>query len=286
MYKITDFIAFPTFANIHEFADECATVKRNKALWDRDFTAGFCETSNFVDAESLLRKGWPEGVRHMTEAMQVCGEGIGRYMESVGEFDVRGPVFVNGLYCAGDPECLYTPAIDSPEPVINVVIESNALGGVSAEQLNNRGGAILGLVERLEEAGRAVQITAVCTAEWGGPNRRKIQNGNKNGRLFGFAVRVKDAGEPLNMHALAYSMVASSFYRRHGFKLASKYCSKFNAGSSYTKSLRQVEDVAASLGQVDLHFINASTAGEHNFDTPDKATDWVISQATQQGVLK
>jgi hypothetical protein len=92
------------------------------------------------------------------------------------------------------------------KPVITLAVQINARSDVSAQCMSNYGLAIARYVDEMEAAGYSVEvIAAMCTTIKGD---RLVQGWT-----------VKNAGEPMNLPDMAFSIGHPAAFRRLGFAL-------------------------------------------------------------------
>lgn len=249
---------------------------------------GTCHS--YAQASKLVRQGWPEGVAKLQKSISIVAEGMdtGTFMHD--EMDVTGPVAFIGDYLAGDPECMYNPAIPDEQPVLNIIVDMSVHGGVNASYLNRRGAAICSLVESLEAQGRRCNVFCAMVCEsWGS-------------EFFMVLIKIKDSHHDLQLNVMAYVLAHPSFYRRHYFRfieLASHFClreqtpeqkqkvhSQFTSGYGRPKSLMSIEGATNTVGDIDLYLPGFTTESIARYASEQRATQRILELARQAGIIK
>lgn len=172
----------------------------------------FYGTSNFSEAVSLTRTGWPEGAAKVL-AIRSIANGIVNAMVSARAtsyaYDVTGSFVDVGRFMSGEPECFFTESQEYGNinnPIVKIIANLSASASVSSEHLFLRGAAVAAAVDILESLGRRVEVYAASSHIIG-----------KN--IYNIMVMVKKANQPLDIDRLAFAIAHPSFYRRLMFSL-------------------------------------------------------------------
>ena len=112
---------------------------------------------------------WDETLQHLTKgwsgskALKVASDKISEMRDHSGtttEFDVTGDFIDIGDYLTGVPEC-WGSMIEDPKPLLklSIMIEAGVGGSRSSSEIENRGAAILAMIDAFREKGFFLDIT-------------------------------------------------------------------------------------------------------------------------------
>lgn len=171
----------------------------------------FTGVENFAEALELARGGWSEAT---PEALSIAESAVAkveteRPMASFDPvWDVSGSVVDVGRYLSGEPECM----IDFPlreivkaGRVITLCASVSVSGAVSAESMQRRGAAIVGLAIALSRIGYEIEILADMTATGFDCRGLRIQ------------TLIKSAGEPLDVERVMFALSHPAMLRSLAF---------------------------------------------------------------------
>lgn len=152
----------------------------------------------YAGALRLAQDGWPEGVRqiHALARLLPSGQLPTRGFGVAGEFpDVPRAI-------GGDPRCMVTRGARSkPRPVVTIAVGLQMSAATTGRLAMNYGAALVGLIDRLEAQGVRIELHAAAA----------IQYGNME---VNAAVCLKQAGDPLDQSAIAFSIAHPAMFRR------------------------------------------------------------------------
>jgi hypothetical protein len=125
-------------------------------------------------------------------------------------YEVTGEILDIASYLTGVPEhWLQSTPVERPMGnVIRLAVEIGGLHNVTAQQLENRGQAIIALIHSLELAGYSIELNIV----------RAFTSG-RSGLMYRVLIPVKAAGEALDMMRLQFMIGNAAFYRKCLFGL-------------------------------------------------------------------
>lgn len=154
--------------------------------------------TDYAKAMQYARDGWDEGVRKL-EALQSNDP---TYLKPVKAYGVMGDHADIGRYVTGDPFNMVRRVKERVvKPAVTLVVNVVASAGVSANEMANYGSAMAVLVDRLESRGIRVELYGAITID-----------GLK--RKFTFTWSIKQADQPLDMAAIAFSLAHPAMFRR------------------------------------------------------------------------
>ena len=170
--------------------------------------------ANFTDAIELARKGWKEGTTELHSRIKNF-ENImpSRRFRQETVMDITGPGVLDfGRWAMGHPEAWMVQreneVVDTKTGnIIQMVFNISASSGVKTSEMMNKGAAIVGLIDLLEQAGKRVELDLVAGIR------------GKRGTSIRTQVRVKDASSPVDIERLAFAMAHGASFRRVVFSL-------------------------------------------------------------------
>jgi hypothetical protein len=124
--------------------------------------------------------------------------------------EVSGDQLDIASFCSGEPE-YWQVAEPIQKPcgrVLRFAVEIGGLGDISADDLRNRGEAIIAMINSLELQGHSVEVSIVRAFT------------NSRGESYKFLIPIKNAGEGMDVRRLQFMLGHPAFYRRCLFGLA------------------------------------------------------------------
>ena len=197
---------FDSVSEFVEFSDKHATDARSgrKNDWHGNVT--------FAESVDMSHIGWKEGaVKALAIETRLASKATSILAQQSPFMSTEGLEIDMGAYCSGQPECWvdtvpeYLPANGN---VVKVVANLAASSGVGPEQMIARGCALSALCAALETSGRGCEV-------WGAFPLEETWSGK--GRTVTAMIKVKAAGQPMDLGRLAYAMAHPSFLRQVGF---------------------------------------------------------------------
>jgi hypothetical protein len=200
---------FPSWAAFVASASDTAL-----RTWDSDRCASqtvgdekWYGTKDFAAAVELARVGWPYGRSKLKQAVVATKPATGRISRIA--YDVAGERMHVGRAMAGDPMCMMRkkPSLKSRKKIIRVDMGFMCSASVTADELLNRGAALLSMTDTLENNGYGVELRLVAKV--------------KSGSDMSLTMRApyKDAGEAFDLTRAAFAMLHPSVLRRFGFAI-------------------------------------------------------------------
>lgn len=131
-------------------------------------------------------------------------------------FDVSGGMVDVGRFLDGEPECMVeTKLIEIAKPgkVVTILVHGGMLGKVKTTDFIKRGVAIVALVESLERMQHSTEIWLEVSSS------REDHITPRNGPVLTHLVKLKDAGEALDIDSLMFSVAYPGRHRRISFAI-------------------------------------------------------------------
>jgi hypothetical protein len=125
--------------------------------------------------------------------------------------DVSGEYFDVAEYLSGEPECFRAMTVqECGKPVIPLMINCSMAYNIKAEEIINRGTAVVALCDELESQGYIIDMKVVFASQAHGMRQA---NGypNRNGRHY---TSVKIQNRPLDIDGLSFCVINPAFLRR------------------------------------------------------------------------
>lgn len=226
-------------------------------------------TKSFREAKGMALNGW-QGIRAEVDALV-------ENMEHVilpeldpaftSYFDVSGGMVDVGRFLDGEPECMVETKlveIAKPGKVVTVLVQGFYSSASDEEQIRTRGAAVVALIDAIEKMQHSTEIYVEYTLS------KKICH----------LVKVKGAGEGLDIDVLMFVLAHPSAYRRISFAVQEGEPNGLGCGpsGSYGKpnDLTQAEKVGASI-----------TLDTLRYDTPTMDSKvWIREQLVNVGLIR
>lgn len=154
---------------------------------------------------ALARSGWENG-RDMISgfASRLTGAVGNRILEDVPIWDVAGSEVDMDRYLEGNPECMIDYAeeiIQGKGKILSIAYDFDVVNYVPTESIMLHGAMVAGLIDCLEYTGFSVELWGV----------------HVNHVVMETQVKVKDAGEALDLDTLAFVSIHPGMFRRFEF---------------------------------------------------------------------
>lgn len=162
------------------------------------------QTKNLEEATTMLRDGWHKGRDLLIDGINVSNVNTSQLNAPHSSLDVAGACPFIPAVVAGDPLNMWALNEDAnkTKPVVAFYQRLFYSSRVRSEHILNLGSAIISMIDKLEGAGYPTEIYVY----------------NSTAKNF-FTVKLKDAGEPLNIDRLAFPIAHPSMFRRIAFRL-------------------------------------------------------------------
>lgn len=246
------------FAGWHEFVEQV----RQPMSWDvsgmstvergHSWTLG----ASYDDALRMACSGWPEGFKRVAVKADAISKAHGG-LEMTARFAEAGDEVDVGMFLSDEPECMIEyPLEPKRRPVVKLVVSAAFSAGIGAEEIYNRGAAVLAAIDLLEDAGVRVEVDLDMGTEHGRHQTRRT-------------VPLKLADEPLDRDKLAFAICHPATLRRLMFRLheqSGEAAFERMGGTGYGNPLNP----EAQDGAIIVPALTMANQGE--FNTMEKAT--------------
>ena len=236
----------------------------------KDNTFSFTETASYEQAMQMANEGWASAEADARKLSNAIMRRVGSVVERDEElFDVEGQGIDIGLFNSGLPEhwVRYEQHFqEAPGPIVRIVFNAAASGGISTRSMISKGAAVAGLIECIELSGKSVELWMAIVISAGY-------------EALELRVKVKDAGQPLDMGRVMFALAHPSSLRRLGFRVVELSQHKNWSAANYGFPA----DIADGRDKGDL-YIAKSYYGEPQWTDEQETIKWVIETLRSQNV--
>lgn len=236
------------------------------ADWDR--------SAGYEGACKLAKDGWSEGAQMLDAKLGAIIPAAGR-SSRWGYSQTGGSVNI-GRFLTGHPKNMRsrTKKQAGSAPVYHIVINTVCSAAITANQMVNYGVAMVGLIDRLENTGKRVQLDVVMVT--------KTTGEDSNTRLS-VGWNVKRSSEALDLAAVAFALAHPAAFRRLGFALmerSPKECASSGYGRCLDAHWSDVPDADEATMVID-----GIQHAPSRCNTPQDALRLCIEQVNKAAVL-
>jgi hypothetical protein len=233
----------------------------------------------------LAADGWHAAEMEARKLSNALVNRIGSLVERDEEqFDVEGCAIDMGLYREGIPECMVRYEqhfVESPGPIVKIVFNNMTSAGISTETMIAKGAAIAALIECIELSGKSVELWTVCSMDPTGRlqyHRTKIDSPQR----FESWVKVKEAGQPLDMARAMFALGHPSAVRRLAFRTLElvdeetrrPFISGYGMPVDLPKEAKDRGDI----------YVGKSLLGERQWTNKEKTIEWIVNSLREQNI--
>lgn len=163
----------------------------------------FTGTHDMSEALDLARHGWQEGIDKASEyldRLELAMPEIKRRKRAV-----AGGVVNVGRMLSGMPDHMVTRTKQPGQKVVTFFVEAGCNASIKAETLIVRAAMIAMMIDVMEHSGYSCDIVIIDTSIW------------HEYPIYQLAVKIKSAGEHLNLSDIIFALGHPSFLRRLSF---------------------------------------------------------------------
>lgn len=201
------------FNSIQEFYDYIrdtplnSTFSRGNYLASQKSRPSWCGTSSFEEATNLLKNGWTYGAQNLTQKLKVAEadkqvQTTYRNILSMAGYQAIVPLYLNGV----PNNMVNKKMVPVKQRVLTINKALSASASVSSETLMNESVKCFQIIKKIEASGIRVNLNLMIST----------------GHVC-VKIRLKSAGEKLNISKLAFPLVHTSMFRRLYFKFIETY---------------------------------------------------------------
>lgn len=201
------------FNSIQEFYDYISNTPLNDTfryesyLASQKSRASWCGTSSFNEAADLMRNGWTYGAQNLTQKLKIAEadkqvQTAYRNVLSMAGYQAIVPLYLNGV----PNNMVNKKLVPVKQRVLTINKALSASASVSSETLMNESVKCFQIIKKIEAAGIRVNLNLLIST----------------GHVC-VKIRLKSAGEKLNVSKLAFPLVHTSMFRRLYFRFIETY---------------------------------------------------------------
>jgi hypothetical protein len=217
MDHTTEFASWTAFVDASKQPQNGNGTRTSRDVGNENWTG----TKTFEEAISLAEKGWPEGLKKISDLSSLFVTKVSEKMyrkEAV--YSLVGPGTLNmSAYLSGYPAPFVVlrdteTEIDAPIPrgILRMVVQIFVPAAASTESIFWRGAAATALADLLERHGYRVEIVGILC----GANSPRTS-------ISQTIVTLKRASQPVNLETLAFVFAHNACFRRIGFGVGETY---------------------------------------------------------------
>ena len=229
----------------------------------------WCDSSESTDdADWYGSRDWPEAIKFAISGHPAARAAIGAVTVKVTSapeplWDVApvGAFPCIPAYAAGVPEDMFTQSEDAPpvrSPIVRIAVNMSAASNVPAQHIVNRGAALVALIDRIQGAGRRVELIAFFHSS---------QEYDGSGDTYIWSVTVKRPEEQVDMDRIGLALATPIMLRRFFFRVMEFTTPRKVYGYAYPKHF--TNECA------DYHLTLPNISGS-DYSTPEKAVAKVM----------
>ena len=236
------------------------------------------QTRSFPHAAELARKGWPEG-RAKVRTMRAAVNATSKVIKPEIFWNVCGDAGIDmGKFMTGHPECFMdwrqTEEVTKGAngSVVHIVFNGSCAMSAPTDAIENRGAAVVELIDALEAAGRRVELTWI-----------KANTVNDSTEAcFMIEIPLKSADFALQEDQMIFALTHPSMNRRIGFALTGQ-CG-VRGRQAALGSLGAALPLGWTYDGADIFIPRLDSINYGTFRTADDTRRWVLKQLQAQGV--
>lgn len=204
------------YDSLNEFYNYiCNTPLNDSFRWEEHAsvtgTMSFTQTRNFAEATEILKNGWTDMSGKLTQRLNVVKNQVQPAMKAKTTNSVAGFQPIVPLYLSGVPTNMVNrKMVPVKQKVITLNKSISYHCGIKTEQIVEESIKAMMIVKKLEAQGYRVNLNV-------------IMGGIESDLKLITKIRIKSAGEKLNISKLAFPLVHPSMLRRLMFRFIEVY---------------------------------------------------------------
>lgn len=199
------------YNSISEFIQKINSRSQNPKITSKESKTGifsFTGTNNYNEAENLLLHGWTEESEKLNEMLKLKTLKTSKEKSVKNIYDAAGFQCSVPRYLQGIPtNMINQKVVTKKQKVITITKNISYSACVEKETIEKESIKVLQLVNNLEKQGYRVILNVTL-----------ITKSKKENIILCNKVRIKNAGERLNLSKISFPMVHSSYLRRIIFR--------------------------------------------------------------------
>lgn len=200
------------FNSMYEFYDYlCKTPLNDSFRWKKLASSdidkgGWYKTESYDEAVNLMKNGWEDMSKKLTKRLEAIKSDVQPIKKAKTVYGVAGYQAIVPLYLNGVPTNMASKKmVVQKQKVITINKDVGYNCFTTSEEIIEESIKALQIVKKLEAQGYRINLNIIHGTEYGSYR-------------YSFKVRVKSAGEKLNISKAAFPLVHPSMLRRLGFR--------------------------------------------------------------------
>jgi len=226
--SINEFYKFITTESVNEVFKQ-----RKEILASQRFGTSWEGTETFEEAADLMLNGWSEMAKKLEGKLQAKIKNVSTTKTRKTVYDVVGGNCSVPRYLQGIPtNMINQKTAIKRQPVVTINKNISYAAVVSSEKIIQESIKAFEIVRRIEAGGTRVNLNIAWSSQ-------DSHNNSFSKERFIVTIRIKNAGERLNISKMAFPLVHPSMLRRLSFRWLEVNklitCMSFNGGYGYAK---------------------------------------------------
>jgi hypothetical protein len=172
----------------------------------------------------LAETGWSEGAKDLSD--KLSAHMPERDHVDSWRYDVAGELPDIGRFLAGDPAHMKRHGHPKGnKPIVSLLVNICCSGSVTAEQFANYGAAMANVIDQIENSGRRVELNVAMVTQLS----KRVTVG----------WTVKQAEDPLDIAAIAFSLAHPAALRRIGFAMIERTPTRPTMGYGHVTNVHE-----------------------------------------------
>jgi hypothetical protein len=186
--------------------------------WEADSLASACEddpewsgSETWEEAVHMLTYGWTEGRSALAEAAEYSAPMMQRSRRAGYRYTPAGGTPYVPNVCINVPNVMRSRSRDAGRaqaPVVRIAVNIGAPARIEPQDIINRGGALVALIDNIEAAGQRVELEAVS-----------LSFCPRNKTDICIRIMVKRAADVLSLDRVAFALASPAMLRRIKFRI-------------------------------------------------------------------
>ena len=212
------------FNSLHELSSALEGDSRSSLFQSRSYLASentsdrtkkFTSTSDFKEADDLMKYGDKKNAKKLNAALKVNAPALGLMNKKKAFNSVWGFIPNVGAALAGDPlNMIMMKNVPAQKKVITIIFDKSVDHTIKTSEIVDASARLINAIIALENAGKRVNLFLL-----GGFANEYADNASEALLIL---TKIKDSGSLFEKEKLAYSLLNASYHRRHMFKCLEK----------------------------------------------------------------
>ena len=212
------------FNSLHELSSALEGDSRSSLFQSRSYLASentsdrtkkFTSTSDFKEADDLMKYGDKKNAKKLNAALKVNAPALGLMNKKKAFNSVWGFIPNVGAALAGDPlNMIMMKNVPAQKKVITIIFDKSVDHTIKTSEIVDASARLINAIIALENAGKRVNLFLL-----GGFANEYADNASEALLIL---TKIKDSGSLFEKEKLTYSLLNASYHRRHMFKCLEK----------------------------------------------------------------